>query len=203
MNNNINKPLITEYFKTIYKTIRHPKRIFCNCELSLYQINCYLVLSAWLYALIANCLKTLAPFILLILSPLSIIPHLLLINISIYIIFKYIYNVKINFSKSYKDTSLIFIALLPFMSIEYFKYFRDWPLIMIKAIPFIYFIVLFYKFIQSNFKDLKTGKKVQSLVLSSLIILFISTIVFSINMSILIILYETVIKQNYLWHINY
>lgn len=194
---------IKEYIQTIYKVIRYPDETFKSNPLNLYQITGYLILSAWLYSIIANYLKSLAPFVILILSPLSVIPHVLLTALVLYLVFNNIYNCNIKFSKCYNDVSYIFIALLPFMAIEFYQYFTEWPSIMIKTIPFLYLIILLYQFIKTNFESIKLHKRLQALILCSLLIMFTSTIVFSINMGILVIIYEVVIGQNYVWRINY
>lgn len=194
---------IKEYFQTIYKVIRYPDETFKSNPLSLYQITGYLILSAWLYSIIANYLKSLTPFVILILSPLSVIPHVLLIALVLYLVFNNVYNYNIKFSKCFNDVSYIFIALLPFMAIEFYQYLTEWPSIMIKTIPFLYLIILLYQFIKTNFVGIKLHKRLQALILCSLLIMFTSTIVFSINMGILVIIYEVWMGQNYVWHINY
>ena len=194
---------IKEYIQTIYRVLRFPDETFKSNQLNLYQITSYLILSAWLYSIIANYLKSLAPFVILILSPLSVIPHVLLTALVLYLVFNYLYNCNIKFSKCYNDVSYIFIALLPFMAIEFYQYFTEWPTIMIKTIPFLYLIILLYQFIKTNFEGIKLHKRLQALILCSLLIMFTSTIVFSINMGILVIIYEVVIGQNYVWRTNY
>lgn len=202
-NNHQQKLTIKEYTQIIYRVIRYPDEIFKSNPLNLYQIISYLILSAWIYSIIANYLKSLAPFVLLILSPLSIIPHVLLTALTLYLIFNKVYRHNISFSKCFYDVSYIFIALLPFMAIEFYKYLTEWPFIMIKTIPFLYLIILLYQFIKTNFEDIKLHKRLQALILCSLLIMFISTIIFSLNMGILVIIYEVGIGQNYVWRINY
>lgn len=203
INDNQYKLSINEYIKLIYRVIRYPGRVFQEEQLELYQIISYLILSAWIYSIIANHLKSLAPFILLVLSPLSVIPHVSLIALALYLVFNKIYNCEIKFSKCFKDVSLIFIALLPFMSIEFYRYFTQWPLIMIKTIPFFYVIILLYQIIKNNFQKHNIHKRIQALILCCLLTIFISTLVFSIDMGILVIFYELIIGQNYVWRINY
>lgn len=203
INDNQHTLSIPEYTRSIYRVIRYPAEAFKEDPLNLYQLISYLLLSSWIYAIIANYLKSLAPFVLLVLSPLSVIPHVFLIALTLYLIFNKIYRCNISIYNCFKDVSLVFIALLPFMSIEFYRYLTAWPYIMIKMIPFLYLVILLYQFIKVNFEELNLQKRLQALILCCLLIMFISTLVFSINMGILVIIYEVVMGQNYVWRINY
>lgn len=202
-NNDHYKLNIFDYFRAVYETIFLPAKTFEKLELNSYQLLSFLVLSAWLYAIIANILKTLSPFVLLITSPISVIPHVYFIALSLYLIFGKLFKANTTFKECFKISSYILIALLPFMAIEFLKYRDTAILLFIKSLPFLYFIYLTYKATMIRFNTIGKQNIIRGNMLACLLIFFISTLVFSINMGILVFICEHVAGFNYIWFTNY
>lgn len=201
--NNTYKTSIVNYIETIFKILLSPSKTFKYLDLSFYQLVSYLILSALFYAVIACLLRNLAPFLLIILSPISIIPHAFLIALSLYLIFIKLFHAEGSFEKCFKLSSYVLIALLPLMAIVFIKSHDTPVLLLIKALPFIYFLLLVYTASYTGFENLRFHKLIQGNVLSSLIILFVSTMVFTINIMILSFLSEVIFHYTYVWKIYY
>lgn len=200
---NIYNLSIIDYVKTIFNVIISPKKTFSELNLSYYQLISYLIVSGWLYAIIACLLKSLSPFWLLLFSPISIVIHTFLISLFLYLIFNKLLKSKASFAECFKIMSYILIAMLPFMSIVFIKNRDTLILLMIKSFPFIYFLILTYIASLINFKNIKYHKLIQGNVLASMSTFFISTIIFTINMILLTISSKLLFDFTYIWKIYY
>ena len=201
--NQIYSSSLREYIKLIYNVLLFPENTFQNLNLNYYQLTSYLVLSAWLYAVLANILKIFSVFIFLLLSPVSVLPHSASIALILYLIFGKLHNVKTSFKECFKISSYILIAFLPLMSLSCIPL-NDTPLVITaKALPFVYFIFILYKATMVKFKKAGYKKIIMGNVLANLMIFFISTIIFSINMSILLFICEHILHFNYVWSFQY
>lgn len=200
---NILQISIYKYFETIFNVICRPSKTFKDLSISYHELICYLILSAWLYAIISCHLRTLSSYLLLILSPISIIPHTLLTGLVFYLIFIKLFKARGSFEECLKIASYIFIGLLPIMTVTFIKNSDNIVLFLIKALPFLYFLVLTYKASKISFPSLRINKLIQGNVLASLINLCVSTLVFSINMIILSFINSKVFDHSYVWKIYY
>jgi hypothetical protein len=172
-------------------------------NLNYYQIISYLIISAWFYALIANTLKNLAPFLMLILAPLSVLPHAGLFALLLYLIFSNLCKSKISLKECFKLSTYIFIAILPLTGIVFIPNKDYYIILALKSLPFIYFIILTYLALSIKAADIKSRKRIQGNVLASLGILFISTIIFSINIYLVQSLSKLLFDYDYVWKFSY
>jgi hypothetical protein len=197
--NNIYKTSPGNYFKIIYNTITKPEKVLSTPKLSIYQIAVYLILSAFLYAVIANFIKTLAPFLLLLISPISVIPHTFFLALFLYLIFGKLYQTNFTLKESFKIIGYILIAMLPFMAIVFVSTRDTLPILLIKTLPFIYFLVLTYRATATKFKNIKKEKLIQGNVLACLSSFFVSTIIFTVNMAFVTFVNDLLFQYHYEW----
>jgi hypothetical protein len=199
----IENPSLAGYFKTVFRVLFLPTQTFNNMNLNYYQIISYLIISAWFYALIANTLKNLAPFLMLILAPLSVLPHAGLFALLLYLIFSNLCKSKISLKECFKLSTYIFIAILPLTGIVFIPNKDYYIILALKSLPFIYFIILTYLALSIKAADIKSRKRIQGNVLASLGILFISTIIFSINIYLVQSLSKLLFDYDYVWKFSY
>lgn len=199
----ISKSSLTSYLETIICVLSTPTKVYSKLKLETSELLSYVIVSGLFYAIIANILKTLAPFPLLILSPLSAIPHVFLLSVFIYLIFKKLYKADTNFKTCFKISCYTLIALLPLTAIVFAKNTDSLLILSLKFFPFIYYLILTHKAVSINFKNLSKKAIIQGNVLASLTSLFASTIVFTINMNILNFITEFIFHYQYIWKFNY
>jgi hypothetical protein len=190
---------ILEYFKIIISTLFKPKEVFKNQDITYKHLTGFIIISSIVYAILANIFRSYSLFMLLILSPLSIIPHWILTATGMHLIFNKVFQTDSSFSKCAKTTGYILVSLLPLISIVFCKN-HDSPLLLTaKIIPFVLFTWLTYVSTQINYAKLSINKIIQGNILYLLIVLLISSIIFSIDMSLLIIISKLLFNYNYVW----
>lgn len=194
---------ISEYVQTVCTTLIKPENTLKKLSLNIYQLCSYLLISAFLYALIANLFTMFSPFVLLILSPVSVMPHTLLISASLYIIFGKLKGSTLSFKKCFKISSYLLISLIPFMAIIFTDARDNLILITIKTLPFIYFAILLYHATSAHVCKLKISRLIMLNMLDILIILLTSTLIFTINICLIQFIGSYLFGFKYIWRIHY
>ena len=202
-NDKVNSTNLKDYLTVVYKTILFPSIAFKLLNLNTYQLISYLILSAWIYAVLANILKTYSAFTFLIMAPITVVPHTLLIALTLYLIFGKLNGAKTSFKDCFEVASYMLIALLPIMSISCLPFKKNLLIFIIKSLPFILYVMIQYRATCIKFKALPAGKIISGNVLSSLIIFLISTLIFSMNMAILLFICENIYHFDYVWSFHY